>query len=272
MKKKLFTIITLAFAVFATTSCKKEQFDRKTDTNHIPEIIKNAVADIDGNNYDAVVLGGQVWMTKNLMVTRYSDGTVIPIGTAQNSDSPAFYKHDDYVYTDENNVQDVSKYGYLYNKAAVMRGKASSNTNPSKVQGVCPAGWHIPSLSELEQLADYVKNAPEFWARHNGVVAKNCVAHSLASEYGWEKGGNFCPGDPNLTHNISGLSIPPAGAYYPEGDWFTGIGSSAYIWSCTDFEECDGRVHNLRLYNHEGYNLIGATNDDFAMSVRCVRD
>ena len=35
------------------------------------------VYDIDGNGYDTIRFGAQTWMTRNLAVTRYNDGTSI---------------------------------------------------------------------------------------------------------------------------------------------------------------------------------------------------
>ena len=37
-----------------------------------------------------------------------------------------------------------------------MQGAASSISNPSGVQGVCPEGWHLPSDGEWTQLTDYL--------------------------------------------------------------------------------------------------------------------
>ena len=43
-------------------------------------VISNAVKDIDGNNYDAVQIGKQVWMAQNLRTEHYADGSLIPLG------------------------------------------------------------------------------------------------------------------------------------------------------------------------------------------------
>ena len=45
------------------------------------KIIRNAVTDVDGNKYDAVKLGDQVWMQTNLRTKHYRDGSSIEQGT-----------------------------------------------------------------------------------------------------------------------------------------------------------------------------------------------
>ena len=82
-----------------------------TQTDTIPiypptaDVIYNAVTDYDGNSYDAVRIGNQVWMASNLRTTRYANGDAIPEGT--NSDTlPLRFAVPQ---------ADNPYYGYLYN-------------------------------------------------------------------------------------------------------------------------------------------------------------
>lgn len=109
------------------------------------------VTDYDGNVYQTVHIGDQIWMKENLKVTHYSDGTSIPLvedaleWDALANDSKAYCWND-------NNTSNGVIYGALYSGAAAINGSTGSDSKPSRLQGVCPSGWHLPSDDEWKQL------------------------------------------------------------------------------------------------------------------------
>ena len=100
-----------------------------------------ACIDIDGNVYETVQIGEQLWMAENLKVTHYNDGTEIPTGYSSsewgNLSTGAYA-----VYGD--NESNADPYGYLYNWYAVETGN------------LAPEGWHVATDDEYTALSDYL--------------------------------------------------------------------------------------------------------------------
>jgi len=98
------------------------------------------VYDVDGNEYGTVIIGDRVWMTNNLKVTRYSDGTSIPIFDRSNDAGwGANTTGARASYLDSAGIS--NRYGFLYNGFAVENSS-----------GLCPAGWRIPTDAEFQDL------------------------------------------------------------------------------------------------------------------------
>lgn len=238
--KKIFVLIC-AVALFAV-ACEREE---PTPT----EVIPNAVTDYDGNSYDAVRIGEQVWMASNLRTTHYANGEDIPEGNATSSAEP-------YRYTPS---ADVAAYGYLYNWPAVMHGDSTSTANPSGVQGVCPDGWHVPSNAEWSQLTAYCSSHSEYVCGENS----NNIAKSLAAGYGWKKSTTECAvGNDLNANNATGFSALPAGYYY---DSYRSFGYDAYFWSATE-------GYARHLFHSDAYVSRYRGGKSAGFSVRCVRD
>jgi uncharacterized protein (TIGR02145 family) len=98
--------------------------------------------DIDGNVYQTVRIGTQIWMVENLKTTRHNDGTPIPLvadGTAwDNLTTPG------YCWCNNDSAAYKSTYGALYNWYSVNTGK------------LAPTGWHVPTDSEWSVLTTYL--------------------------------------------------------------------------------------------------------------------
>ena len=104
-------------------------------------ISNRLVTDIDGNVYQTVTIGTQVWMVENLKTTRYIDGTAIPLDT--NSSTWGGLTTPGYCWYNDSAIYG-NTYGALYNWYAVNTGK------------LAPAGWHVPTDSEWTVLTTYL--------------------------------------------------------------------------------------------------------------------
>ena len=228
----------------------------------------HTVTDFDGNVYRTVKLGNQVWMAENLRTTRYADGTPIPLGTEASFTTAYRYYPDD-------NSANVADYGYLYNWAAVMNGSASSEANPSGVQGICPDGWHVPSDAEWTELENYVSSQSQYVCGSS----TSKIAKALASEEGWnsitDTDDNCAVGNNPSANNATGFSARPAGLY--PGDYNGGynggynfFGLSAHFWSATQYNSDDAYIRSL---GYSDANVFRTNNNkDNGFLVRCVRN
>ena len=109
MKRKLlFCTVFLSVILFSSyMSCKN-----------------NTVTDIDGNVYNTVKIGTQVWMVQNLKTTKYRNGDPL---TVYNS-PPNYCWYD-------NDEKNKSTYGALYSWYAV-----------SDTRNIAPKGWLYPRI------------------------------------------------------------------------------------------------------------------------------
>ena len=105
-----------------------------------------------GQNYHTLLIGDQCWFKENLNV-----GTMINGSQNQTNDSVI----EKYCYNNQTSNCDV--YGGLYQWGEMVQylNGASNSTswNPvptGNVQGICPTGWHLPSISDWTTLINYL--------------------------------------------------------------------------------------------------------------------
>jgi uncharacterized protein (TIGR02145 family) len=198
------------------------------------------VSDIDGNIYNTVTIGTQVWMVENLKTTKYRNGDPIPNVTDEiqwsNLTTGGYCNYD-------NDISNVTTYGRLYNWYAV---------NDSR--NIAPIGWHVATDAEWTTLTDY--------------LGGENVAGSKLKEFGtahWQS-----PNDDAT--NESGFTALPGGDRFFNGpfNYMTGMG----FWLCW----ADGVLGsawgrslvrgfgNVDRYNEPDYEASGGC------SVRCIKD
>lgn len=190
----------------------------------------------DGNTYATVQIGTQCWMKENL---NYQTAA----GKCYN-DNPA----------------NCNLYGRLYDWDDMMNGSGSTLQNPSGVRGICPAGWHLPSDPEYQQLETFL----------GGSVVAGGKLKSTRTDPNPHPRWN----SPNvLATNESGFSALPGGLN--NSGAYQSMGTFAYYWTATSHADYGGSVYHgmyRRLYYNDGEVETNHTDKTQAMSVRCVRD
>ena len=142
MKLRIYQLILLGILVMLFSSCRK-------DTGG-PNIATTTVKDVDGNEYGAMTIGDQTWLTSNLRVGSYNDGYPLQSNLVEGyqwaSAMDAFCIYNpSYIDGLDSEVEVADAYGYLYNWAAV--------TNSKKL---CPAGFRVPSVEDWDELVAFL--------------------------------------------------------------------------------------------------------------------
>lgn len=215
------------------------------------------VTDADGNVYQSVRIGDQVWTVENLKTTKYNDGTPI----SHVPDPAAWYNlyttgstTGAYCYYD-NNTANKAKYGALYNWHAVNTGK------------LAPAGWHVPTDAEWTQLEEYlIANGYNY----DGSTSGKKIGKSLAAKTDWSScsmTGNV--GNDLTSNNSTGFSALPGGFRSFDGNFHT-QSYHGFWWSATERTALHAYTRNLPYASN--YLLIYLDYKKYGYSVRLVRD
>jgi uncharacterized protein (TIGR02145 family) len=219
------------------------------------------VTDIDGNVYNTVTIGTQVWMKENLKTTKYTDGTAIPNVTdnsawaALTTPGYCWYNNDAAAYK--------ATYGVLYNWYSL---DATSNGG----KNVCPAGWHVPTDTEWTTMENYlIANGYNY----DGTTTGNKYAKALASASGWSsysEAGTVGNTDYPAKRNATGFTALPGGYRY-DFDTFINIGSYGSWWSSSEVFS----TYAWSRYIFCGSEIVWRISfygKSCGFSVRCLRD
>jgi len=181
-----------------------------------------------GKYYNTVLIGNQCWLKENLDV-----GTMIT-GDLNQTDNSTLEK---YCY---NNVpSNCTTYGGLYQWNETMQYVTNEGA-----KGICPTGWHIPTLAEFQTLTTTVGN--------DGNALK-AIGQGSGSGAGT---------------NTSGFSALLAGDRSFNG-YFYNL-DYGYFWSSTEFSA--STAYFLYLYYSDSVIYLIVDRKDYGFSVRCLKD
>ena len=184
----------------------------------------------EGKIYHTVQIGSQCWLKENLNIGKMIDG-----GSDQ-YDNELVEK-----YCYNNDTSNCDTYGGFYQWWEAMQYTTTPGT-----RGICPKGWHIPTLAEFDTLSTIVGG--------NGNELK---------AIGQGAGGG-------AGTNTSGFSALLAGRRSYDG-YFYNLSYYAYFWSSTEYDSLYAYYMYLRYYGSL-INLSYYYYKEGGFSVRCLKD
>ena len=220
-------IVLLSLGFFGTTISSCNQDDDNEPTT---------VTDVDGNVYETVTIGNQVWMAENLKTTHYRNGEPINYLTDEadwnNATAGAYC-----VY--ENDEVSNAIFGMLYNGFAVQDGR-----------NLAPQGWHVATDADWTVLTDHLGGLAEA----GGKLKETGFAHWSAPNIG--------------ATNETGFTA--LGAGLRGSGHFTGLMNYGYWWTSSSYN-ADAL---WRRSMGSGTAVVSRADNPktFGFSVRCVKD
>jgi uncharacterized protein (TIGR02145 family) len=185
-----------------------------------------------GRTYNTVQVGTQCWLKQNLDV-----GTMIDSGLTQ-SDNHSIEK-----YCYGNNLANCNTYGGLYQWKEAMQYSAAEAS-----QGICPAGWHIPTLAEIQTLKS------TFGDDGNAMKA---IGQGINNGSGTD------------TKGFSALLT----GYRDLNGGFSLLGMYTSIWGSTeDYGLCAIYLNLYYNYSFIYTDYLDYANLNYGFSVRCVQN
>jgi uncharacterized protein (TIGR02145 family) len=224
----IYPLILVGFVLILFNSCKKDE------SSPLSSLI-----DIDGNVYDTVTIGTQVWMAENLKTTKYNDGAPIPLVTGNsawaNLTTPGYCFYDNDAGTNK------ATYGAIYNWYTVNTGK------------LCPTGWHVPTDIEWIILTQFLGGEP----LAGGELKETGTIHWSSPNEG--------------ATNSSGFTALPGGYRQDDGSFYN-INDDDFWWSSTESTSQITKAWSRGVNYNYPYVYADIYLKSFGYSVRCLKN
>lgn len=194
----------------------------------------------DGNIYNKVKIGSQVWMAENL---KYA---------AEGS----------WCYNDRHDLCNL--FGRLYTWTAALAlsdqylTSSAGSLISSKHQGACPEGWRIPTSGDMKILSSFI-------AEKNAERGTEGVGTSLKAMNGWKKSK-----DGKMGTNRYGFKGVPAGSRHADGS-FGEYGEGGSFWVAEETADVSRAPYWDLYYANDQFWGEYSNLKKVAYSVRCIR-
>ncbi|MFU8844366.1 MAG: fibrobacter succinogenes major paralogous domain-containing protein [Bacteroidales bacterium] len=229
MKFFVSLFILMGIGLVMTAGCKK-------DDDNNPRDETGPVTDSDGNVYNTLKIGSQIWMAENLKTTKYNDGTDIPFVTE--NDGWANLTSAAYTWYTNSQEDYGNTFGALYNGYAIASGK------------LCPEGWHVPTDGEWKILTDFIGG------------------EQVAGGKLKEPGTDYWLSPNAEATNETGFTALPGG--FRENGSFNFIRRHGYWWTSTEASAYTSWSRELK-YDTGEMKRFGRSKKS-GLSVRCIKD
>ena len=198
--------------------------------------------DRDGQTYKTVKIGEQWWMAENLNYNFSVDSLDIR----------------SYCYNDS--AKYCEKYGALYTWAVAMDsaglwsddakgcGYEAECSPKQPVQGICPAGWHMPDTTDWGVLRDIL-------GENAGIMLKSQTA--------WYN-------DPQPGTDAVGFTALPGGLWYGILSEYEHESEAAYFWSTSSYKNVGVYYKSVGIDLHYLKTALDYMNG--RLSVRCLKN
>jgi uncharacterized protein (TIGR02145 family) len=197
----------------------------------------SVVRDIDGNIYNTVAIGNQLWLNEDLKTTRLNDSTeIININDVKiwsERVGPA------YCWYNNTSKSNSEAYGALYNWYAVETKK------------LCPTGWHVPDNNDWNILVRF--------------LGGDSNAGQKLKEEGktlWISG--------NKATNESGFGAVPSGYRFVDGVFYD-KGLNETWWTSTETSGLSAMARLISYASNSVYQ-IPYYNKKHGFSIRCIKN
>jgi uncharacterized protein (TIGR02145 family) len=227
---------------------------------------EDVIADIDGNYYHTVKIGEHWYTTENLKVTRFNNGTPIPLveeNEAWNdlliiNENPSDSEFPQSIWIApaycwyNNDISNKDTYGALYT-ASVAVGSIQLKGQVVDYGNVCPVGWHVGMPVEIfmgesgtwKDAGIYKEAGTEHWASPNTGATNSTGFTALP---GGLRTGSFGP----VFWSYLGYT----------GNWWTGS-------PAMDHGDHGGTFIYM---NYDNTNAFEMESYVTGMSIRCMKD